>query len=312
MSRSVVALTGASGFIGQEIARVLVRDGYRVIGWVRGAFRPSHLAIPGVEYRCKDLAHEGITEADLVGVDTVIHAAAHAHRSRPTAYDRQLFRQINAEVTASLAAAARRSGVRRFVYLSSAGVFGRSSMQRPWTRHDLPFPVDPYAISKLAGEAALMTELAGSEQQFLILRPPLVLGLGAPGRLASLTNWIRRGLPVPISTQPNRRSVIAVSDLAELVTAALASVRGWGQVWLAADPEPISSAELARAIADGVGRSARLVSVPASLVRVLSDSPIFTSFEVDSRETLTCFNWAPRRPAIEAIKYALSETSSAC
>ena len=157
-----------------------------------------------------------------------------------------------------------------------------------------------------------MAEFAGSDQQCLILRPPLVLGLGAPGRLGSLTNWIRRGLPVPISTQPNRRSVIAVSDLAELVNAALASVRGWGQVWLAADPEPISSAELARAIADGMGRSARLVSVPESLVRVLSDSPIFTNFEVDSRETLTCFNWAPRRTATEAIKYALGKTSSAC
>jgi nucleoside-diphosphate-sugar epimerase len=241
--------------------------------------------------------------AAVAGQDAVLHLAARAHVLQEDVRDpgRQYMLQ-NCHGTLSLARQAFDAGVRRFVFVSSAGVGGSTGIGRPISELDPPRPSTHYARSKLAAETGLQTLTARANAEHVIVRPALVHGPGVPGNLHRLMTVIARGLPLPFGLVRNRRSLVGVQNLADLLYACLISERAAGRVYYAVDDGSISTPDIIRALADGIGRPARLVPVPrwvlsggaAALGRRMMYAQLCESLEYDGTRARTELSFRPR------------------
>lgn len=264
-----VLVTGANGFVGRALVSELLARGHHVAV----AVRTPDAVPPGTEARSiGDLARVGNWNPALASVDAVAHLAARVHVAGPQ--DQEVYRAANVAPTLRLAEAAAAAGVRRFVFLSSIKAMGEKSVSgRPLTETDLPTPLDAYGLSKLEAERSLAGVAARTGLDVVSLRPPLVHGPGVRANFLNLLRWIDKGVPVPVTAE-NRRSLIAVHNLASAIVAVLEHQDKVAGTYLVADRPAISTAELVRQLAVGMGRQARMVSVPAPLVSMGAALPV--------------------------------------
>jgi nucleoside-diphosphate-sugar epimerase len=204
----------------------------------------------------------------LRGVDIVIHLAARAHVTKEEERDPLArFREVNVQATRSLALAARAAEVRRFIFLSSIGVNGVASTA-PFVETDTPNPTEPYAISKWEAEQLLLELSRDSGMSVTRIRPPLVVGPGAKGNLLRLMRLASSRLPIPLGSLRNKRTFIALDDLCALLVLCVTHERAPGELFLAGDPESLSTPELISEISQALGHTARIVSIPEPLLRL--------------------------------------------
>jgi nucleoside-diphosphate-sugar epimerase len=300
MKARTVCVTGASGFIGRALVRQLGRDGWRVRAATRSAasgFGPWAGVVPGMQ-----LAPDTDWQPALQGADAVVHAAARVHRMRDGAADPLAeFRAINVDGSMNLARQAVAAGVRRFVFLSTVGVHGAQTHGRAFSTNDPVAPHSDYARSKHEAEQALRALATSSGMELVILRPPLVYGPAAPGNFGLLLSWLRRGLPLPLASVDNRRSLVGLDNLLDLVGLCLIHPAAANQVFMAADGEDISTPELLRRLGQALGRPARLFPVPLVMLRagarLAGRSGMFTqlcgSLQVDIGATRERLGWNP-------------------
>jgi nucleoside-diphosphate-sugar epimerase len=171
----VILVTGGTGFVGRHLVARLLTDGFSVRVLSRG---PAPSALPeGMAWAQGDLTVPASLASALRGVDTVVHAGAVLGEAGADAYER-----VNVAGTRAIALAAREAGVRRFVHVSSAGVYGDGDTGSPHAESDTPRPLTPYEKSKHAAEGALASALEGSRVRWTILRPQ---GLYGPDRPAT-------------------------------------------------------------------------------------------------------------------------------
>jgi UDP-glucose 4-epimerase len=163
------------------------------------------------------------------------------------------------DAAANLARAARAAGARQFVLISTAHVHGRVAAGMV-TDTTAPNPMDGYAASKLAAEDAVR-EAFGAP--VTIIRPVAVIGPHCPGNLQLLMKCLVRRVPLPLAAIQNQRSFIHRDDLAQLVLLAAAAPP---QTVLAAHPAAISTPDLLRALAAGLGLAPHLWPAPLSLL----------------------------------------------
>jgi len=211
------------------------------------------------------------------------------------------FRYVNTAGTEHLARAAARAGIRRLVYASSIKVNGEQTTKVPFTEDDESAPGDPYAISKWEAEQALQRTSADSGLEIVVVRPPLVYGPGVKGNFLRLIHWVDKGIPLPLSKVRNRRSLIALDNLVDVLMRCIESPRAAGQTLLVADGEDLSTAELIRWLAEALGRRARLFPFPPSLLRLAAKllgmedvtSRLLGSLVVDTSKVKKLLNWDP-------------------
>ena len=127
------------------------------------------------------------------------------------------------------------------------------------------FPPTFTASSKLEAERLL----AGSGVPFSVLRPAVVYGRGVKGNIASLATLAQTPMPLPFGGLDNRRSLLAIDNLASAIELALASPKAEGEMFLVADSEPISVADLVTAMREGLGRPPHSLRVPTGAVKRL-------------------------------------------
>jgi nucleoside-diphosphate-sugar epimerase len=291
-----VLVTGASGFIGRQLRRVLSDSGFD--DW--GAVRTAGAAADSRSYIVGDIGPSTDWRAAVEGADMVVHAAARAHILAETAQDPDAeFMRVNAEGTATLVAAAAAAGVRRFVYLSSIGVLGNDSGDGRFDTGSEPRPHNAYARSKLAGEFAVR-RCAGSQLEVVILRLPLVYGPGVRANFLRLLRLVDSGWPLPLGAVKNRRSLVSVWNLCDLVVSLLLSPAAPG-TWMVSDGEDLSTPELIRRLGAAMGRRVRLLPVPVGLLRQLGAmtgrgaliAQLCGSLALDPRATCERLNWSP-------------------
>lgn len=261
-----ILVTGASGFVGVPTCRRLLAAGHQVVAAVR---RDDCFLPLGIEARrVAPLGPDTDWRDVLAGCDAVVHLAARAHVMKDRVADRlTLFRRINRDGAVRLAEQAAAGGVKRFVFVSSIKVNGEGTPQdRPFRADDSPAPVDPYGVSKAEAEAALADVASRTGLSLAVVRPPLVHGPGAKGNLAALLKVLCLGLPLPLGAVDNRRSLVGVDNLADAL--AFLVERDTQGCFLVRDGDDISTAQLIRLLADGMGISARLVPVPPTLLRL--------------------------------------------
>ncbi len=260
-----VLLTGATGFLGRHLARALSASGCRVRAASR---RPAdgRSANPDLDWVGVDAIGRQTEWGPLLeGVDVVIHAAAVAHRiTRRDQVPESVYDEVNHRGTERLAACARRAGVRRFVLISSIGAVADAS-EVVIDEVTPCAPTTAYGRSKRAAELALAAQLAGSECEWCVLRPPLLYGPGHSGNMGRLLRLIRLPLPLPFGAIHNRRSVMYVGNLVSAVQVAATHPAAGGQVFCVADSETLSTPQLIAALGRASGRPIWMVdaSLPA-------------------------------------------------
>lgn len=307
-----ILVTGAGGFIGRALCPALAAAGHQVIAGLR---RPPDPAPPGAEPRViGDIVPGRRWGGELDGGDVVIHLAQRAHRSAGAALAGE------PQAAAELAAAAARAGVRRFVYLSSIKAMGETTA--PGQRlhaDDPPRPVDRYGIAKLASERALAQVAPSSGLELAIVRPPLVYGPDVAGNFRALLRLAGSGLPLPFAAIDNRRSLIALDNLVDLVARIATHPAAAGKLLLASDGPALSTPALIRALAEGQGRPTRLFALPGALFAALRRLPalgpplarLTLSLELDDGPTRAALGWTPpvtTAAALRATAYAFSQT----
>jgi nucleoside-diphosphate-sugar epimerase len=255
--KPLVALTGATGFIGQHLLRELPRRGYRLRVLLR---RPSATPLDAASAVVGDLARPQNMAAALTGVEAVIHSAGLAHAMSGVPEDD--YRAFNTEATIGLARAAQRAGARRFVFLSSIRAQTGPIADVVLTEAMEPRPTDAYGRSKLAAEQGL----AELDLDWAALRPVLVYGPGVKGNMASLAQLARSPYPLPVGGLTARRSLLSLDNLAAAVDAVLAAPGPLRRPFIVADREPLSVPEMVAAMREGLGRRPGLIPVPARLV----------------------------------------------
>lgn len=261
-----ILVTGASGFVGGPVCRRLLGAGHEVVAAVRrdDAFLPLDVEAR----RVGELGPDTDWHGALKGCDAVIHLAARAHVMKDKASDRlALFRRINRDGTIRLAEQAVGAGVGRFIFVSSIKVNGESTpAHRPFSGDDTSAPVDPYGMSKAEAEAELAGIATRTGLSLAVVRPPMVHGPGAKGNLAALLTVLSKGIPLPLGAINNRRSLVGVENLADALAFLVA--HGAQGRFLIRDGEDISTPELIRRLAEGLGRKACLPPVPVTLLRL--------------------------------------------
>ncbi|HPC83017.1 MAG TPA: NAD-dependent epimerase/dehydratase family protein [Thermoanaerobaculaceae bacterium] len=251
-----VAVTGATGFIGTNLLQVLVRSGIRPRVLVRDPGRlPAELA-PAVEVVGGDLLDGAAVGRLADGAATVLHLAGLVRAPDETSFDR-----ANRLGTALLVEAlAARAPDARLVHLSSLAAAGPSREPGGRAPEDEPSPVSAYGRSKLGGER----EVRRHPGPWLVLRPPAVFG----PRDIDILQFFRlaaRGL-VPVPAGERFVTVAYVADVVRAILAAAAGT-GSGHVLHLGEPHPRTLRALVRAIAAAGGVRARVVPLPAVVVR---------------------------------------------
>lgn len=295
MATAPVFVTGGTGFVGAHL-----------VGSLKAA------AID-VRLLARDRLQRVMAGDDARGLfdggGAVIHLAARAHVLGETSDALlDLYRAVNRDLTLKLARAAAASGVRRFVFVSSVRVNGSASV-RPFRPEDTPRPDEPYALSKHEAEQGLWEVATATGLEVVVVRPPLVYGPGVKANFRRLLRLAASGLPLPLGAVGGMRSLVGVRNLCDLLTVCVASPAAPGQMFFASDGEDISLPSLIRELAAGMGRRARLVSVPVPLVRglaaVVGQAATFdkltASLQVDASETFARLGWRPPVPLREGL-----------
>ena len=301
-----VMVTGAKGFVGAQLCKALADAGHTV----SAALRNDGPMPPGAVRKVivGDIATADWNEA-LRGAQSVIHCAARAHILNDSPANAQLYLQTNLHATRRLAAAAARAGVRRFVYLSSIKVNGEQTSGRPYAPHDRPDPQDPYGQSKLLAEQALLEVSAGAGMSAAIVRPPLVYGPEVRANFLRLMAWVDSGRPLPLGAVDNRRSLVSIWNLCDLLVRLLDDGVPAGRVWFVSDGEDLSTSDLIRRIAIALQRRARLLPVPVSLLQALATLAgkrnevirLCGSLTVDISQTRSELGWSPPLSVAESL-----------
>lgn len=293
-------ITGANGFVGKPLCDELLRQGQSVCTVMRSANTQNENAGAVVV----GTIDSGTNWAEaLRGVDIVIHLAARVHVMKDISADPLAeFLKVNLHGTVNLAQQAARAGVKRLVYVSSIKVNGeRTSETAPFTELDKPNPQDPYAVSKWQAEQALQRIAQETSLEIVIVRPPLVYGPGVKGNFISLLTAIDRGVPLPLASANNARSLVYVGNLVDALISCAIHPAAAGQTYLVSDGEDVSTAVLAEKIARALGRNSRSFHFPPALLRAVATlagrseqiDRLFGSLQVSNEKICGELSWSP-------------------
>lgn len=300
----MILVTGASGFVGRTLCTELLTRGFTVRATSR---RPAAGCLPmGSLSPSTDW-----TEA-LQGVDRVVHLAARVHVMDDHASDPLAeFRAANVAGTLGLARQAAGAGVRRFVFVSSIKVNGESTPEgQPFTADDAPAPQDPYGVSKLEAEQGLQLLAAETGMEVVVVRPPLVYGPGVQANFRNMLRVLQKGVPLPLGGVRNRRTLVALDNLVDLLALCLDHPGAANQVFLAGDGEDLSTPELLSRAARALGTRARLIPVPPALLLLMARlagkagvaQRLCGSLQLDISKTRHLLGWTPKVGVDEALR----------
>lgn len=308
-----ILITGASGFVGGALAHRLFEQGRKIRAL--GRTRPNVAA----EFFEGLIDDREVSRKALEGVDCVVHLAGRAHQLRDSSVDPlESFRAANCRLSEKLAVQAVELGVRRFVFISSIGVNGAVTTDgHAFTELSKPEPHSPYARSKYEAEVALQALCRESSMELVVIRPPLVYGPGAPGNFASLMRWVGRGVPLPLGAIHNKRSLVGVDNLVDLIIRCIDHPAAANQVFLAGDGEDLSTTELLREVAKAMACSGFLLPVPAALLQLAANvlgkktlaQSLLDSLQVDISKARELLGWEPPVSVKEGLRRCVRDSS---
>jgi nucleoside-diphosphate-sugar epimerase len=307
----VILVTGASGFVGSALVETLADLGLAVRACYRADKtlpRANVDVVGGI-----DLLSTSDLKPVLSGVSVVVHTAARVHVMQERSENPlEAFRRMNVDATLNLARQAAESGVKRFVYISSIKVNGEQTLLgQKFTADMMPNPSDAYGISKLEAENGLLSIAKETGIEVVIIRPPLVYGPGVKANFAKMMTWVARGIPLPFACiDKNRRSMVGLGNLVNLLILCTSHPSAANQVFLVSDDADLSTAGLIRALGVALARPAHLLPLPEACLssgakllgmRGFADR-LLGNLQVDITKTKELLNWRPPFTVAEGLK----------
>jgi nucleoside-diphosphate-sugar epimerase len=300
----LVLVTGANGFVGQALVHYLASQ--KLAPCVVAAVRRDDLSWPeGIKpILMGDLQAFTDWQNALQDVNEVVHLAGLAHSKETTnkSQHAEYFR-INVDCTSNLALQAAKSGVKRFVYLSSIKVNGESTIPgNPFTAQDIPSPEDIYGVSKFHAELALKQIALDTGMEVVIIRPPLIYGPAVKANFNTLMCLLSKRIPLPLAgITNNRRSFVALGNLNDLILKCLSHPQAANHTFLVSDGEDLSTAELITRLGIALNRPAHLFDVSEKILEwgasLTNTGGVFKrlcgSLQIDMRTTQKLLDWHP-------------------
>lgn len=218
-----VLITGKSGYIATAVASKFISKNVKKV---------NNISLKGTN----------INKLELDGIDVVIHTAALVHK-KESHYTMGNYFEINHNLTLNLAKAAKSSGVRQFIFISTMAVYGKSSGEI--NSNSLPKPTTYYGKSKLEAENDLR-KLQDDDFVVTVIRPPMVYGPYCPGNYR-LLSYLAIKSPI-FPKVDNKRSAIFIEHLTELIFLLTANRKGG--IFHPQDSEYVCTSEMVKHIAN--------------------------------------------------------------
>lgn len=297
-----VLITGANGFVGRALLATLMRSGYAVRAAVRSPAGRAMLPQTATVVIIGNVDGGTDWNAALQGIDVIVHLAARVHVMQETAEDPwQAFRAVNVAGTENLARQAAARGVKRFIYLSSIKVNGEGTASQYFTADQPVQPEGAYAVSKWEAECLVQEIARETGLETVIIRPPLIYGADVKGNFLRLIRLVDKAWPLPLAAVANKRSMVNLDNLCHLIRCCLEHNKAAGQVFLVADEQDLSIAELIQMIAKFLHKPAPLFPFPLSLLRGFAGAAgkaaemtrLCGSLQLDTVKTRKRLGWQP-------------------
>lgn len=296
-------VTGANGFVGAALMRTLLGNQQHE---VRGSVRQfsEDEALKARQLLVGDLSPDTDWTLALEGIDVVVHTAARVHvmtDAQGTAISD--YRNANALGTTNLVRQAAAAGVSRVVFISSVKVNGeRTDAGSPFRESDPPRPVDPYGMSKYEAECGLKSICQETGMEYVILRPAIVYGPCVRANFESLMRLICMKLPLPLAGIRNRRSMIALDNLLDLIVSCITAPTAANEVFFASDGCDLSTTDLVIKLARALQTRVRLFYLPPSSFRAMANllgrphyaDRLLESLQVNIDKARHAIPWEPK------------------
>lgn len=308
----MILVTGGNGFIGRALVERLLADGLKV----RASVRQPDADLPQGTERIVvgDIDGDTSWTEALRGVSEVVHTAARVHVMKDRNALAGLYKRVNTDAALNLAKQAAAADVKRFVFLSSIKVNGEYTQpDARFSPISTPAPVDPYGVSKLEAERGLFAIAHSTGMEVVVVRPVLVYGPNVKGNFQRMANWVEKGIPLPLGSIRNRRSMIGIDNLVDLLALAIRHPAARNQVFLVSDGEDLSTSDLLRRTARAFGKSARVFPLPQGVITALAKMlgrgdmalRLCGSLQVDIAKARDVLGWKPQVTVDEGLaRYA--------
>ena len=315
-----ILVSGSSGFIGKNLCRELIKLNRSVVGTVRNLDSIEN------ENNFEKFIIDNISLSTewknaLKDVSCIIHCAGKAHIMNGD-NKKDFYHSVNTEGTIGLAKQAADIGVKRFIFLSSVKVNGENTEEifldkaekkktnKIFKNDDIPNPQDFYAKSKLEAEKELWEISKKTGLEVIVIRLPLVYGVGVKGNMLKLIKLINSGIPLPFSLVKNKRSLISIENLVDILIKCIDHPNVAGKTFLVSDSEDLSTTDLLKYIGSAMGVSVRLFPFPIFLLKLLSTfigrqremDRLLLSLQVDSSDIKKTLNWIAPLSVKEGIR----------
>jgi len=298
---STVLVTGASGFVGSHLCKLLELKGHTVRRAAR-SLAESARSGDADWIETGDINAETDWRPALEDVDAVVHLAARVHVLKESLADPlTAFREVNTLATENLASQAAEQGIRRFVYFSSIKAAVSTTTTGSLREDDPAHPEGAYGLSKYEAELAVLRIGRESELEPVIIRPPLVYGPGVGGNFLRMLNIVRKGIPLPFRSVDNARSLVSIFNLCDFVVRCLDHPAAANQIFNVSDGRDLSTPGMLEAIGVAMSRDVRLWRFPPQLLRVILASVgrgddfdrLFGSLSVNTDKARDVIGWKP-------------------
>ncbi len=252
-----ITITGISGFVGKNLSEFLMSEGLDVTG----------LSLRGNWSFPKN-------------ADAVIHLAGKAHDTSNTS-DAEEYFKINRDLTIQLFDDFLKSDCKDFFYFSTVKAVA-DTLDETLIENYSPDPKTPYGKSKLEAENYLLKQNLPFGKRLFIIRPCMIHGPGNKGNLNLLYKLVEKGLPWPLAAFHNKRSFLSIDNLNFLVLKILLSPQIESGIYNFSDDESISTNTLVSIISLSLGRKAKLMNIPKSIITIFAKAGDFFHLPLNS------------------------------
>lgn len=200
-------------------------------------------------------------------VDIVIHLAGKAHDTKKQT-DAQEYFDVNTGLTKTIFDWFLESGAKKFIFFSSVKAAADNVKDEVLTEDVDPTPRGPYGKSKLAAEEYILKHMPADKLVY-ILRPCMIHGKGNKGNLNLLYKFVKYGIPYPLASYQNKRSLLGIDNLCFLIKELLEQNIQSG-IYNIADDIPLSTDEIVEVIGIGISRKVKNLNIPKPWINLLA------------------------------------------
>ncbi|SEA99665.1 NAD-dependent epimerase/dehydratase family protein [Pedobacter hartonius] len=237
-----VIITGASGFVGQNLVRYLSNI--------------TSLNLVPLDLR----KHSN----DISYANVIVHLAGKAHDLRKSANPDEYY-QINYELTKDLYDKFLKSNASKFIFISSVKAVA-DSLDGIMDEDIIAFPHTHYGKSKLLAEEYIIQQPLPSGKSYFILRPCMIHGPGNKGNLNLLYKFVAKGIPYPLASFENKRSFLSIENLCFILKELIERDDILSGIYNVADDQVLSTKEVVVLLSKVLNRSPQLLHIPVKMV----------------------------------------------